>query len=31
MFSIICGIAFGFGVYYKLSEEVNSYEEDEYE
>ena len=31
MFSIICGIAFGIGVYCKLSEVVDSYEEDENE
>lgn len=28
MFSIICGIVFGIGVYYKLSEVVDSYDED---
>lgn len=31
MFSIICGIAFGIGIYYKLSEVVNSYKEDKNE
>ena len=28
MFSIICGIVFGIGVYYKLNEVVDSYDED---
>lgn len=28
MFSIICGIVFGISVYYKLSEVVDSYDED---
>lgn len=31
MFSIICGIIFGIGVYYKLSEVVDSYEENKNE